>query len=621
MPAKQLRLVPKLPIFDIPDKYKDDEWSVKEWDIYKNAPAKRRSDWNLRSKNTDNVFKFSLCSNPFIAEEFKYFMYHLIEVKRVTITTFSEYYDRYKILSTYVNTYMADSESILELEDLSLFEFYLSTQKKAGADEGIPAKFISQEFQRASKKSRFSTFLTYAQSIIKQYYEKDLPETKKTIWHPNRFPFCKGLDADKTLDFSIIKNPVTMKNVQDFCLHKLHAITFNAVYAYLFDIKLFIRWLDENHPLNKLSDLTRDILEEYFIWVRTSSGYNSHKANVSILNLKVFLDWGQLLEKKDMPDQPLIMRNDYVLKTKKESRYLTDSEVKGLLNVLPQMPKLYGRMVYCLLFLGMRFSELAKLDVNAIKKNDDDTYYLDLWQYKTQAVNEKPVFENTLKIMAAEIERNKKRFGEDNVKYVFVTDQNTPVANGTLNDNINKVLTKNNVLGRDGKILHVTTHRFRATVATNLISEGVSVDVAAQLLGQTTLSSLSHYATVANDVVKEQLKPRLEKDEMLIRNIGKGKDMAEVIPEKSVALCNGYCGKSPLTTPCAKANACFNCSMFIPSIQFLNAYHIQLLEIEATIKVAEANNYDMMLKKALREKVALEKIIEKLEKGDRKNDS
>ena len=619
MPAKQLRLVPKLPIFDIPDKYKDDEWSVKEWDIYKNAPAKRRSDWNLRSKNTDNVFKFSLCSNPFIAEEFKYFMYHLIEVKRVTITTFSEYYDRYKILSTYVNTYMADSESILELEDLSLFEFYLSTQKKAGADEGIPAKFISQEFQRASKKSRFSTFLTYAQSIIKQYYEKDLPETKKTIWHPNRFPFCKGLDADKTLDFSIIKNPVTMKNVQDFCLHKLHAITFNAVYAYLFDIKLFIRWLDENHPLNKLSDLTRDILEEYFIWVRTSSGYNSHKANVSILNLKVFLDWGQLLEKKDMPDQPLIMRNDYVLKTKKESRYLTDSEVKGLLNVLPQMPKLYGRMVYCLLFLGMRFSELAKLDVNAIKKNDDDTYYLDLWQYKTQAVNEKPVFENTLKIMAAEIERNKKRFGEDNVKYVF--DQNTPVANGTLNDNINKVLTKNNVLGRDGKILHVTTHRFRATVATNLISEGVSVDVAAQLLGQTTLSSLSHYATVANDVVKEQLKPRLEKDEMLIRNIGKGKDMAEVIPEKSVALCNGYCGKSPLTTPCAKANACFNCSMFIPSIQFLNAYHIQLLEIEATIKVAEANNYDMMLKKALREKVALEKIIEKLEKGDRKNDS
>ena len=285
------------------------------------------------------------------------------------------------------------------------------------------------------------------------------------------------------------------------------------------------------------------------------------------------------------------------------------------------MPKLYGRMVYCLLFLGMRFCELAKLDVNAIKQNDDGTYYLDLWQYKTQAVNEKPIFETTIKIMLAEIERNKKRFGEENVKYVFVTEKNTPVNIGTINENINKVLVKNNVLGRDGKILHVTTHRFRATVATNLISEGTSVDIAAQLLGQTTLSSLSHYATVTTDVVKEQLRPRLEKDEMLIRNIGKGKDMAEIIPEKSVALCNGYCGKNPLTTPCAKANACFNCSMFIPSFQFLNAYHIQLLEIEATIKIAEANDYTMMLKKALKEKEALEKIISKLEKGVKKNDS
>ena len=61
--------------------------------------------------------------------------------------------------------------------------------------------------------------------------------------------------------------------------------------------------------------------------------------------------------------------------------------------------------------------------------------------------------------------------------------------------------------------------------------------------------------------------------------------------------------------------------MFIPSIQYLNAYNIQLLEIEATVKIAEANGYSMMLKKALRDKEALENIILKLEKGAKKNDS
>lgn len=620
MPAKQLKLIPALPTFDIPDKYKEDEWKIKEWDIYKNN-LRDQDRWNLRSNVTNGLFKFTLCKNPYIAEELKYFMYYIIEMKQVTITTFAEYYDRYKVLSEYVNIYMINSKSILELEDLSLFEFFLSTKKKIKTTVENGTQFVGQEFKRASRSSRFTTFVTYSQSIIRQYYEKDIPETQKLIWHPKNLSFCKDMTGDKVLDFRGIENLSTLKNVQDFCLFKLQNITFGVVYSYLFDIKLFIRWLDENHPLKNLSDLTRDILEKYFTWIRTGNGYSSRRANVAILNLKVFFEWGQLLERDNMPKQQLFLKNDYIIKTKKESRYLTDEEVKGLVNVLPQMPKLYGRMVYCLLFLGMRFCELAKLDINAIKQNDDGSYYLDLWQFKTQAVNNKPIFENTIKIMVAEIERNKKRFGKENVKYVFVTDNNTPVTLATVNRNINKVLVKNNVLGRDGKILHVTTHRFRATVATNLISEGTSVDIAAQLLGQTTLSSLSHYATVTNDVVKEQLKPRLEKDDMLIRNIGKGKDMTEIIPEKSVALCNGYCGKNPLTTPCAKANACFNCSMFIPSVQFLNAYHIQLLEIEATIKIAEANDYTMMLKKALKEKEALEKIISKLEKGVKKNDS
>lgn len=60
--------------------------------------------------------------------------------------------------------------------------------------------------------------------------------------------------------------------------------------------------------------------------------------------------------------------------------------------------------------------------------------------------------------------------------------------------------------------------------------------------------------------------------------------------------------------------------MFVPSIQFLNGYYLQLQEIEATIKIAEVNGYVMMLKKARMEKESLEKIIAKLEeKGGKRN--
>ena len=46
---------------------------------------------------------------------------------------------------------------------------------------------------------------------------------------------------------------------------------------------------------------------------------------------------------------------------------------------------------------------------------------------------------------------------------------------------------------------------------------------------------------------------------------------------------------------CKKATACLSCPMFIPSIQFINSYELQLQEIEATIVVAKANGYTKIL--------------------------
>ena len=87
---------------------------------------------------------------------------------------------------------MINSKSILELEDLSLFEFFLSTKKKIKTTVENGTQFVGQEFKRASRSSRFTTFVTYSQSIIRQYYEKDIPETQKLIWHPKNLSFCKG---------------------------------------------------------------------------------------------------------------------------------------------------------------------------------------------------------------------------------------------------------------------------------------------------------------------------------------------------------------------------------------------------------------------------------------------
>ena len=103
---------------------------------------------------------------------------------------------------------------------------------------------------------------------------------------------------------------------------------------------------------------------------------------------------------------------------------------------------------------------------------------------------------------------------------------------------------------------------------------------------------------------------------MLIRNIGKKDQLIEPSIENTIALCNGFCGKNSLTNPCAKANACYSCSLFIPSKQFLHVYDMQLTEIEASIQIAETNGYELMLKKALEDKENLLKVLSKLKKED-----
>ena len=82
--------------------------------------------------------------------------------------------------------------------------------------------------------------------------------------------------------------------------------------------------------------------------------------------------------------------------------------------------------------------------------------------------------------------------------------------------------------------------------------------------------------------------------------------------EAPIALCNGWCVKSPTLGTCAKANHCLECNMFIPTIAHLSHYERQLHDVEATIAVAKANDMEVLLNKSLKTKESLENIIYKI---------
>ena len=536
----------------------------------------------------------------------------------MTLTTFSEYYDRLKILTEYING--LNISSLLDITDISDYEkFVVKKRNKTIVSNGFGIR--GMELVEETRKSRFVTFLTYAQEILEDYYTKDIPERQKLIWYYEKLPCKNGANPNKVLNFKDIANKEFQKNAQDFCWFLLPKIVFETVYKYLFSLKFFFNLLDNNHSkIKQLSQINRDLIEDYFLYLRAESNYSSNAVNTFILNLKKFFEWGQLTKVENMPQTNLILAQDYNFKTVKSSKYLTDEEMKGIVSIIPKLPNTYGKIVYMLIFTGVRISEILQLKVDALKMKPDGSYVLEIYQYKTEKYYSKPLDERPAKIILNEIQKNQERFGKENVEYVFVNDKNKPVTSGTINRFLKKTIIDNNIKGRDGNLLHVTTHMFRATLSTKLMSAGKDPKLVAKLLGQSTLSSLSHYATIDLEAAKEQLAPRIAKDQVLISNIWKTESDKEEIPETAIPLCNGFCSKDIETGICKKATACLSCPMFIPSIQFINSYELQLQEIEATIAVAKANGYTKLLENSIETKKQLESILKKLkELEDKKN--
>lgn len=441
----------KIPNFNLPEKYQSDIWDIKSWEIYTNGAKNSQTMWNARSSVTEHKFKFTICTNPFIREELKYFMHYIIEYKKVTASTLAEYYDRYKLISEYINTYFPHNISLLDLTNFSHFEWFLSEKKKNKTIIKNGYEISNRVLKPSKRKSRFTTFIEYAQEIIREYYETDIPETDKLVWkyknlNQSKIKASVNDTPGKHLDFRIITNKAILKPVQDFCKYELECITFESICQYLGSLKIFYEWLKEETDIENLKDLNRNIIEYFFLWLRCESEYSSRKINVTILNLKSFLEWGLILQRKDMPDKPLILADDYNFKRKIESKYLSDEDMKKVMSIIPSLPKVYGRMIYTLILLGVRCSELTYLSVDALKQTDDDTYYLLINQYKTKKEYMKPIPEKLAFILKKEIKRNQTTFGKENVKYVFVNEKNKPIKFAVLNDNLKRAIIENDIV-------------------------------------------------------------------------------------------------------------------------------------------------------------------------------
>lgn len=392
---------------------------------------------------------------------------------------------------------------------------------------------------------------------------------------------------------------------------KVSSCTTGCAYSFLKNIKIFCHWLyeyDEN--IASFKDVTREILEDYFTFLRVESDFSQHKINNNIYELSCLFEYGLINCDENFPNKVLFLANDHCFKTKRKANFYTDEEVGSLFSLIKYLPKNYGKILLVLHHTGMRVSEVLRLPIDALKEINGK-HYLSVYMYKTERNNYIPIDDYVYKIISSEIASTMERF--PNAKYVFVNSSGNSVDYSSFTRKIREKIVEHNVLGRDGELLDFKTHRFRATKATQLINMGQDPKVAADMLGHSNLSSLSYYAVATEQSLQSHMQEYLKRESILINSIGKIDPTPLEEYDTAHPLCNGWCCKPLSLGLCDKINACLTCSLFKPSMEHLTTYRLQLSEVQSSLAVAEANGYERMIDQCRTEILALENIIKKLE--------
>lgn len=239
----------------------------------------------------------------------------------------------------------------------------------------------------------------------------------------------------------------------------------------------------------------------------------------------------------DKPSKVLITEQDYFFKQEKNSEFYTDIELQNIRNIIPKLTKTDGKILFCLMTLGVRISEILELKTSAFIQNEDGSYYLNLGMDKVDREHIKPLTNEVAYIIKSEIEKNRKILGHE-PEYVFLSDKGKTIGVTSLSKRINYVLLSEHVLDKDGKQLQFRSHKFRATVATTMLNAGYGEEATAKALGHRFCNPSSKKINnnmESKDTIIMTLRAKikmLEQENSALKRDSQYKERCEMLEEK-----------------------------------------------------------------------------------------
>ena len=367
-------------------------------------------------------------------------------------------------------------------------------------------------------------------------------------------------------------------------------------------MKSFVEW-DNNYVDDFVSYLKTVLAFQR----HTQLSYQSQKGILD--TLKSIIYWCQLHRPNDVPTTEIFTGNEYTgVNRKLKIDFIPDDVVAQINEALriEENPYLkYGIII--LQSTGMRIGDLLKLRIDCIKPHLISGYTIEWLQHKGRK-NKAPMpvrsecvaaidklIEITSELREEADEKDKDTLmiwkplvGREAGK-VRVVSRNTITQAW-----FDKFIRDHDIKDTNGEYYNLTSHQFRRTLGTDMLSKGTNLNVIQEVLGHSDPSVTKRFYAD----VKDKERAEVFKNVGIIGNINQIQSSAfdnlsefewfKANKDKGACMCDGYCTKpivdGEICDRLLKRQKCYTCSRYITTLEYLEAHKKHLANLERQLE-------------------------------------
>ena len=417
-------------------------------------------------------------------------------------------------------------------------------------------------------------------------------------------------------DFSYISSEKNKDVVKDYIWqnYRVRNISLNTLYTYLnsYLMRFFGFVENENKELSELSnaDIDRYVsLLHATISKRTRKplGYQSQKKTLDAV--KGLIRWCQLHRPNDVPMIEIFTGNEYIgVNRKLKIDFIPDDVVAQINEALKTEKNPYLKCgIIILQSTGMRIGDLLKLRIDCIKPHLISGYTIEWTQHKGH--KDKPPMPVRSECVAAieklvEITSELRDEADEKDKDTLMiwrvpvgkgAGKVMPISQKTFGTVwFDKFIKDNNIKDANGDYYNLTSHQFRRTLGTDMLSKGTNINVIQQVLGHSDPSVTKRFYAD----VKDKERAEVFKSVGVIGTINQIQSSVfdnvsefewfKANKDKGACMCDGYCTKpvvdGKICDRLIKRQKCYTCSRYITTPEYLEAHKQHLANLEKQLE-------------------------------------